>query len=95
MNIFLYLAFLLFAGILSSTLFAQEHRQHGSHQHGVGRLNLAQEDTEIRLELDSPAANIVGFEYAPSSEVKNTRLTVKATPTAAQSIALSASIPRS
>ena len=68
MNMFVCLVSLLLAGIFSPMLIAQEHRQHGAHQHGVGRLSLAQEGTEIRLELDSPAANIVGFEYAPSSE---------------------------
>ncbi|MBK1706041.1 ZrgA family zinc uptake protein [Halochromatium glycolicum] len=30
-------------------------------------MNLALEDNELQIELDSPAANIVGFEHAPSS----------------------------
>lgn len=45
----------------------QEHRQHGAHVHGIAALNLALEDNEVQIELDSPAANIVGFEHAPSS----------------------------
>jgi hypothetical protein len=45
----------------------QEHRQHGTHVHGIAALNLALEDNEVQIELDSPAANIVGFEHAPSS----------------------------
>lgn len=44
-----------------------EHRQHGAHVHGVAALNLALEGNEVQIELDSPAANIVGFEHAPSS----------------------------
>jgi hypothetical protein len=45
----------------------QEHRQHGSHVHGIAALNLVLEGQEVHIELDSPAANIVGFEHAPSS----------------------------
>lgn len=45
-----------------------EHRQHDAHVHGIAALNLALEGEEVHIELDSPAANIVGFEHAPSSE---------------------------
>lgn len=44
-----------------------EHRQHGAHVHGIAALNLAFEGNEVQIELDSPAANIVGFEHVPSS----------------------------
>lgn len=47
---------------------APAHRQHGAHVHGTGRLNLAIEGGQVRIELDSPAANIVGFEHAAVSE---------------------------
>lgn len=46
---------------------SHEHRQHGTHEHGVATLRLAQEGGELRLELSSPAANILGFEHAPAS----------------------------
>ncbi len=46
----------------------QEHRQHGTHEHGVGTINIAREGKEVHIELDSPAANIVGFEHAPKTE---------------------------
>jgi hypothetical protein len=52
----------------------QEHRQHGVHKHGVGKINIAQEDKEIYIELESPAANIVGFEHAPDSEADHEAL---------------------
>lgn len=44
-----------------------EHRQHEAHVHGIAALNLVLEGNEVWVELDSPAANIVGFEHAPSS----------------------------
>ena len=45
-----------------------EKRQHDAHVHGIAALNLALEGKEVHIELDSPAANIVGFEHAPSSK---------------------------
>jgi hypothetical protein len=44
-----------------------EHRQHGAHVHGIGRLNIVLEGSEVHIELESPAANIVGFEHQPKS----------------------------
>jgi hypothetical protein len=44
-----------------------EHRQLGSHEHGVGQLNVAQENETLNIELISPAVNIVGFEHAPAN----------------------------
>jgi len=46
----------------------EEHRQHAAHVHGIAELNVVLEGNEVHVELDSPAANIVGFEHAPSSE---------------------------
>jgi hypothetical protein len=51
-----------------------EKRQHGAHVHGIAALNLALEGKEVQVELDSPAANIVGFEHAPSSEADHAAL---------------------
>lgn len=45
-----------------------DHRQHGTHDHGHATLNIAQEGKNIELMLESPAANIVGFEHSPSNE---------------------------
>ncbi len=52
----------------------QEHRQHDAHVHGIAELNVALEGREVHVELDSPAANIVGFEHAPSSETDHAAL---------------------
>lgn len=46
----------------------QHHRQHDPHVHGVGNLDLALEGSEVHLGLDSPAANLIGFEHAPATE---------------------------
>ena len=51
-----------------------EYRQHDSHVHGIAALNLALEGDEVHIELDSPAANIVGFEHAPSSKADHEAL---------------------
>lgn len=55
---------------LSFTAYAQEHQHARSltaHQHGVATLDIALEDRQFTLELHSPAMNIFGFEYQPSS----------------------------
>jgi hypothetical protein len=52
----------------------QEHRQHGTHEHGVATLRLAQEGGDLRLELSSPAANLVGFEHAPANAAERDAL---------------------
>jgi hypothetical protein len=53
---------------LYGTLHAEQHRQEGVHEHGVARLNLAQEGKRIELHLESPATNLVGYEHMPSSD---------------------------
>ncbi|MGE3915961.1 MAG: DUF2796 domain-containing protein [Hyphomicrobiaceae bacterium] len=47
---------------------AQEARREvGAHAHGEGRLSIAIEGGRVELELEVPAADIVGFEHAPSN----------------------------
>lgn len=41
------------------------HRQHGAHVHGVAELNVAVDADSLLVELNTPAANIVGFEHPP------------------------------
>lgn len=45
-----------------------EHREHSAHEHGSAQLNLAIVGAEVEVELETPAANIVGFEHMPSGE---------------------------
>ncbi len=49
----------------------QEHRETGAHVHGLGKLDVAQQGPEIHLRLETPAANIVGFEHAPRRDVEH------------------------
>lgn len=56
---------------LSIAADKHEHHQHEhsleAHVHGLATLNIALEGQHLELLLDSPAMNIVGFEYQPSS----------------------------
>ncbi|PKM28975.1 MAG: DUF2796 domain-containing protein [Gammaproteobacteria bacterium HGW-Gammaproteobacteria-11] len=40
----------------------------GAHEHGVGSLNLVIDGHAVAIELDSPADNLLGFEYMPTSD---------------------------
>jgi hypothetical protein len=46
---------------------AEEHRELGAHEHGVGRLNIAIEGKRVSMELQVPGADIVGFEHEAST----------------------------
>lgn len=46
------------------------HRQHDAHVHGVAALNVAVDADTLLVELDTPAANIVGFEHPPRDEAE-------------------------
>jgi hypothetical protein len=52
---------------LKATEKKVEHRSHGAHEHGAGKLNVAIEKNMVEIEIDAPANNFVGFEYAPKS----------------------------
>jgi hypothetical protein len=58
-------ALLLLASALTAMPTTAEHREHGTHVHGSGQLNVVLDGTTLEIELDSPAANLVGFEHAP------------------------------
>ncbi|TKB06800.1 DUF2796 domain-containing protein [Desulforhopalus sp. IMCC35007] len=57
------LFFIHIAGVI-----AGETRHHDAHVHGVGLLNVALDGNTLIIELDSPAANIVGFEHDPEND---------------------------
>jgi hypothetical protein len=56
---------LLAAAIPSSAI--SEHREHGTHEHGVAEFNIALAEATVTLELHSPAYNIFGFEHSPNT----------------------------
>ncbi|HAS61586.1 MAG TPA: DUF2796 domain-containing protein [Vibrio sp.] len=57
---------------LSPIAYAHEHQHAHSlaaHQHGVATVNIALDEQQLILELQSPSMNIVGFEYHPRSAI--------------------------
>ena len=48
--------------------FAEDTRQLDAHEHGVGTLNIAFDGADVMMEFHAPGADIVGFEYAASSD---------------------------
>ncbi|MDX1414433.1 MAG: DUF2796 domain-containing protein [Candidatus Promineifilaceae bacterium] len=46
---------------------AEEHREHGAHEHGAAIMTIAWSGNELAIDLETPAYNVVGFEYAPTS----------------------------
>ena len=64
---------LLLAGSTPISL-ADDRRQLRAHQHGVGKLDIAQEGAELYIEFDSPAVNITGFEHFPETNADHDTL---------------------
>ena len=54
--------------LVSAPDMAAEPSGHGAHVHGLGGLNIALDGNLLYLELNSPAANIIGFEHTPQNE---------------------------
>lgn len=51
--------------LMGSLTDAQAAASLGTHEHGVGRLDVALDGTALEIEFDSPAMNLVGFEHLP------------------------------
>ena len=51
-----------------------EREQHGAHEHGVAKLAIVVGDEGVEIMLESPAANVVGFEYMPVGEQDKQRV---------------------
>ncbi|MEZ5478088.1 MAG: DUF2796 domain-containing protein [Thiolinea sp.] len=61
---------LLSAGLLSAPLLAKEDTAITSlaaHEHGAAHLTVATTGSGLEISLDSPAANLFGFEHLPST----------------------------
>jgi len=52
----------------ASSAVAGEHRELGAHEHGHGHLNLVVDGDQLMIELQAPAADLVGFEHAAKSD---------------------------
>jgi hypothetical protein len=53
--------------IAATPVFAEDNRQLGAHEHGVGELDIAFDGGQIAMALRAPGSDIVGFEYAATS----------------------------
>jgi hypothetical protein len=53
---------------------SDEHHHHASHQHGHAALDIALQQQQLYLLLESPAANIVGFEHPPRNAAQQQQL---------------------
>jgi len=58
----------LIALVAALPAFAEESRQLDAHEHGVGTLDIAIEGKTVGMALEAPGADIVGFEYAATSD---------------------------
>ncbi len=52
---------------LSTVATAEEYRQHSAHVHGHVEFNIAQDSSDLLLEITAPGADVVGFEHAPEN----------------------------
>lgn len=50
------------------------HTQLGAHEHGSGKLNIAITGKTVAIELEIPAADIVGFEHAAETKEQKAQL---------------------
>jgi hypothetical protein len=48
----------------------EEHREHGAHEHGAAELMIAWSGNELAIDLETPAHNVFGFEYAPKTDAE-------------------------
>jgi hypothetical protein len=70
--------FILLNCSVALSAYAEEHRQHGAHEHGGGQLNVAVEQNQLMLDLSLPAMNVVGFEHAVTDQVERDQVTAAA-----------------
>ncbi len=62
------IALVALVAVLASPASGQpERRQLGAHQHGHGTMSIAIDGPLLIMELDVPAADILGFEHAPAT----------------------------
>lgn len=52
----------------------EDHREHEAHEHGAAELMIAWSGNELAIDLQSPAYNVLGFEYTPSTDAEKTLL---------------------
>ncbi|OQX03122.1 MAG: hypothetical protein BWK73_40550 [Thiothrix lacustris] len=73
-NILLSLCLALSASNLYADDHKHEHEEHGAHEHGAATLAIAVGEEGLEIMLESPAANIVGFEHAATTDADKQKL---------------------
>lgn len=64
---------LLAAAAFGAQANHEGHEGHGAHEHGHGQLNLVLDGNQLLIELQAPAADLVGFEHGARSETEKAR----------------------
>jgi hypothetical protein len=59
---------------LTAATAEEAHRAQGPHVHGLASLDLAWDGEAIQIGLESPAANLVGFEHRPETDADRAAL---------------------
>lgn len=59
-----------FGLLVATTVHAEEKREADAHEHGHGTFNMAIEGETVVIELETPSFDILGFEYAASSDAE-------------------------
>lgn len=52
----------------SLSIASEEHREHGTHEHGAAAFNIVMSKQEVMLELHTPTYNVLGFEHLPHTD---------------------------
>ena len=68
------IASLCFATHLHAEETKATHEQHGAHEHGVATLAIAISKDGAEIVLESPAANLVGFEHTARTDEEKQKL---------------------
>lgn len=66
---------MLSIGLNAESLDHDDHHQQEAHLHGLVEMTLAIEGNTVELNLESPAANIVGFEHLASTPEQHASVT--------------------
>lgn len=54
-------------------IFAEPHREHGAHEHGIASLDVTVDGNKVDIDLHSPAVNIIGFEHSARTAADKAR----------------------
>jgi hypothetical protein len=65
------LSFLLVTTMATSGRLLAETRSAGKHEHGSSSVGIAVDGNDMAIDLDGPAANLIGFEHKPSTPEQN------------------------